>query len=88
MEELIGRDTINTMPPATMKAFRDHGRLRATVDTDIEGAHRVMHDLSRAGISLEAVTDRLLEDGIAQFSRSFDTLLAGLGKKAGDRRPK
>ena len=85
VEELIGRDTINTMTPATIEAFRDHGQLRASVETDIEGARHVMEMLNRTGISLEAVTDRLLEDGVTQFSRAFDTLLAALGK---DRRSK
>jgi transaldolase/glucose-6-phosphate isomerase len=78
VEELIGRDTVNTMTPATIEAFRDHGQLRATVETDIEGARDVMEMLNRTGISLEAVTDRLLEDGITQFNRAFDTLLAAL----------
>lgn len=80
VEELIGHDTVNTMTPATIEAFRDHGQLRASVDADVEGARRVMETVSRTGISLEAVTDRLLEDGITQFSRAFDTLLAALGK--------
>jgi transaldolase/glucose-6-phosphate isomerase len=85
VEELIGRDTVNTMTPGTIDAFRDHGQLRASVDTDVEEARHVMQMLSRTGISLEAVTDRLLEDGITRFSRAFDTLLASLGK---DRRSK
>jgi transaldolase/glucose-6-phosphate isomerase len=80
VEELIGRDTVNTMTPATIEAFRDHGQLRASVEANVEGARHVMEMLSRTGISLEAVTDRLLDDGIAQFSRAFDTLLAALGK--------
>jgi transaldolase/glucose-6-phosphate isomerase len=80
VEELIGRDTVNTMTPATIEAFRDHGQLRASVEADVEEARHVMEMLSRTGISLEAVTDRLLDDGITQFSRAFDTLLAALGK--------
>ncbi|WP_410959536.1 hypothetical protein, partial [Salmonella sp. SAL4432] len=51
-----------------------------SVEADVEGARRVMETVSRTGILLEAVTDRLLEDGITQFSRAFDTLLAALGK--------
>jgi transaldolase/glucose-6-phosphate isomerase len=80
VEALIGRDTVNTMTPATIEAFRDHGQVRATVGADIEGAREVMETLSRTGISLEAVTDRLLEDGVATFTRAFDSLLAALGK--------
>ena len=79
VEELIGRDTINTMTPATIDAFRDHGQLRATLDADIGSARHVIEELDRAGISLEEVTDRLLEHGIILFIRAFDALLAALG---------
>ena len=81
VEELIGRDTVNTMTPETLEAFRDHGRLRTSVDTDVEAAHHVMELLGRAGIPLDAVTDRLLEDGIGKFSKSFDALLAALDER-------
>jgi transaldolase len=81
VEELIGRDTVNTMTPATIEAFRDHGQLRASVEADVEGARQVMEKLNRTGISLDAVTDRLLEDGITLFSKAFDTLLDVLGKE-------
>jgi transaldolase/glucose-6-phosphate isomerase len=80
VEELIGRDTINTMTPATIDAFRDHGQLRATLEADIASARLVIEELDRAGISLEEVTDRLLEDGITLFGRAFDALLTALGK--------
>ena len=83
VEELIGRDTVNTMTPATIDAFRDHGELRASVEADVEGARHVMEMLSRTGISLEAVTDSLLEDGITQFSKAFDTLLTALANDRG-----
>ena len=81
VEELIGRDTINTMTPATIDAFRDHGRLRATLEADIASARHVIEALDRAGISLEGVTDRLLEDGIVLFSKAFDSLLAALCRR-------
>jgi transaldolase/glucose-6-phosphate isomerase len=80
VEELIGRDTVNTMTPATIEAFRDHGRLRATLEADIEGARHVIEALNRTGISLEEVTERLLEDGISRFSQALDALLAALGR--------
>jgi transaldolase/glucose-6-phosphate isomerase len=80
VEELIGRDTVNTMTPATIDAFRDHGQVRASVEADVEGARHVLETLSRTGISLEAVTDHLLEDGVTQFTRAFGALLAALGK--------
>jgi transaldolase/glucose-6-phosphate isomerase len=80
VEELIGRETINTMTPATIEAFRDHGQLRATLESGVASARHVIEELDRAGISLEEVTDRLLEDGITLFSRAFDTLLGALGR--------
>ena len=83
VEELIGRETINTMTRATIAAFRDHGRLRATLEADIAHARHIIAELDRAGISLEEVTDRLLEDGIRRFCKAFDSLLAKL-----DRRPR
>jgi transaldolase/glucose-6-phosphate isomerase len=81
VEELIGRETINTMTPATIEAFRDHGQLRATLESGVASARHVIEELDRAGISLEEVTDRLLEDGVTLFSRAFDTLLAALGRE-------
>ena len=81
VEELVGPHTINTMPPATIEAFRDHGEVRRTVDTDIEGAVRALQALEDAGISMREVTDKLLEEGLASFQKSFDGLLAGLEAK-------
>jgi transaldolase len=80
-EQLIGPDTVNTMPPALIDAFRDHGETARTVDTDVEGARQVIADLARAGIALDDVTDTLLVEGLASFQKSFDTLSAGLTKK-------
>jgi transaldolase/glucose-6-phosphate isomerase len=80
VEELIGRDTINTMTPATIEAFRDHGRLGSRVEADLEGARHVIETLNRTGIVLDEVTDRLLEGGINLFSEAFDALLAVLDK--------
>jgi transaldolase len=81
VEELIGPDTVNTMPPATIDAFRDHGVVKRTVDTDVEGAQRTVHMLEENGVSMKAVTDKLLADGLASFQKSFDTLVAGLQQK-------
>jgi transaldolase/glucose-6-phosphate isomerase len=78
VEELIGRDTVNTITPATLEAFRDHGRLRASLEDDIEEARATIAALERAGISLTGVTDRLLEDGVALFCKAFDGLLAAV----------
>jgi transaldolase len=82
VEQLIGPDTVNTMPPATLDAFRDHGITAQTVDTDLDSAERVISDLAAAGIPLADVTDRLLADGLTSFQKSFDTLVAGLEAKA------
>ncbi|HKT89590.1 MAG TPA: transaldolase [Candidatus Sulfotelmatobacter sp.] len=80
VEELIGPDTVNTMPPATIEAFRDHGRLRNALTEDVPGAQRVMDDLARAGISIKEVTDKLTDDGVTLFAEAFDKLLAAVEK--------
>jgi transaldolase len=82
VEQLIGPDTVNTMPPATLEAFRDHGVTAKTVDADLDTAERVISDLAAAGIPLKGVTDQLLADGLTSFQKSFDTLIAGLEAKA------
>jgi transaldolase len=81
VEELIGPDTVNTMPPATIDAFRDHGVVERTVDRNVDEAQRQMDALEQAGVSISSVTDKLLLDGLASFQKSFDTLLAGLEAK-------
>ena len=81
-EELVGPDTVNTMPPALIDAFRAHGETRRTVDADLDGARRVIADLASVGIDLTSVTDKLLRDGLASFQQSFETLTAGLEKKS------
>jgi transaldolase len=82
VEQLIGPDTVNTMPPATLEAFRDHGITAKTVDAEIDAAERELSDLAAAGIPLASVTDQLLTEGLASFQKSFDTLIAGLESKA------
>jgi len=81
VDELIGPDTINTMPTATMDAFRDHGKLRDTLDDNVADAQRVLGNLGRAGISLDAVTDKLIEDGVRLFADAADKLLAAVAQK-------
>jgi transaldolase/glucose-6-phosphate isomerase len=80
VEELIGPDTVNTMPPATVDAFRDHGIVRNTLTEDTAGAKKVMDDLARAGISMKEVTDKLTDDGVKLFADAFDKLLAAVAK--------
>ncbi len=85
VEELIGADTVDTIPPATFDAFRDHGKLRPSLTEDVPGAAKVMHDLEKAGISMKEVTQKLLEDGVKLFADAFKTLLDATGKSAGVR---
>ncbi len=78
VEELIGRDTVNMLPPATLEAFRDHGRVRASLAEGLPRAQALLNDLERSGISLSNVTESLLADGVAQFADAYDKLLAAL----------
>jgi len=80
VEELIGPDTVNTMPPATIDAFRDHGKVRKSLTEDVPGAAKVMDDLARAGIAIKEVTDKLTQDGVKLFADAFDKLLATVEK--------
>ena len=85
VEELIGADTVNTIPPATFDAFRDHGKLRNSLTEDVAGAAKIMENLGKAGISMKEVTQKLLEDGVKLFADAFQTLLDATGKSAGVR---
>jgi transaldolase len=78
IEGLIGPDTINTIPPSTIKAFKDHGRVRPTLTEDIADARQIMNTLQTLGISFKVVTDQLLDDAVKKFSKPFDSLLAKL----------
>jgi len=82
VEELIGRDTVNTVPPETLAAFRDHGRLRASLEDNIVGATATLSALERAGISLEKVTDALLADGLKKFVEPFTKLLDAVERRS------
>ena len=81
VEELIGPDTINTMPPETVEAFRDHGKVSQTIEQNIPEAERQLNELERAGISLDEVTAKLTRDGVQAFADSFDGLLAGVEQR-------
>ncbi len=81
VEELIGPDTVNTMPPATMDAFRDHGRPRPSLEEDVAGAAAVMEALAGAGISIDEITARLVDDGVQLFAEAADHLYAAVQKK-------
>ncbi|MCU1261405.1 MAG: talA [Bryobacterales bacterium] len=77
-EELIGPLTVNTMPPSTFDAFRDHGRLRNSLEENVDAARAVMANLEKVNISMKAVTDKLLVDGLKLFADAFDKLLNAL----------
>lgn len=78
VDELIGPETVNTIPLATLEAFRDHGRVERTVDADLHGARAVLGALAAHGIDLDAVTEQLQVDGVRAFAEAFDALLAAL----------
>ncbi len=80
VEELIGPDTVDTMPPATVEAFRDHGRVRNSLTEDLPGAQKVMDDLAKSGISMKEVTTKLTNDGVKLFADAFHKLLAVVAK--------
>jgi len=83
VEELIGADTVDTIPPATFDAFRDHGKLRTSLTEDLPTAAKQMENLAKASISMKEVTDQLVVDGVKLFAEAFTTLLAATGKSAG-----
>jgi transaldolase len=78
VEELIGPDTVNTLPVATLEAFRDHGEPRASLLEDVAGADRVFAELATVGVDIDAVTTELQVEGVAAFAKSFDQLLGAL----------
>jgi len=80
VEEMIGPDTVNTIPPATLEAFHDHGKPRLSLTEDLDGARKTMADLAAAGIVMKQVTDKLTADGVKLFADAFDTLLAAVEK--------
>jgi transaldolase len=78
VEGLIGQDTVDTIPPATLDAFRDHGKPRASLEEDVPAAKETMDNLAKAGISMKAATDKLTEDGVKLFEEAFDKLLGAV----------
>jgi transaldolase/glucose-6-phosphate isomerase len=81
VEELIGPNTVNTVPPATLDAFRDHGRLRDSLEENVEDARDVLAELGRSGISLDAITAELVKDGIKLFADAADKLYGAVAHK-------
>ncbi|QDZ07296.1 transaldolase [Sphingomonas panacisoli] len=81
LDTLIGKDTVNTVPPKTMDAYRDHGTAAETLTQDVDGAKHVLAETERLGLDLNGVTDTLVEEGVASFSKAFDELLASIAAK-------
>jgi transaldolase / glucose-6-phosphate isomerase len=81
VEELIGPDTVNTIPPATLDAFRDHGHAKPSLEADVDGAGRVMQTLEKVGISMRKVTDDLVTQAVKLFAEPFDKLLNAVDAK-------
>ncbi len=81
LESLIGPDTVNTVPPATLTAFLDHGRASVTLEQDVEQAGPVIDALAAAGVSMEQVTEKLLADGLEAFADSFQKLMSNIEDK-------
>jgi transaldolase / glucose-6-phosphate isomerase len=81
VEELVGADTVNTMPPATMDSFRDHGKVRASLAENAVEAELTMATLARCDISIDAITEKLVQEGIQLFAEAFDKLLGALSRK-------
>ena len=82
VEELIGPDTVNTIPPVTFNAFRDHGHPRASLTENVEAANRTMETVAKLGISMKEVTDKLTDDGVRLFAEAFDKLLQAVEKSS------
>ncbi|MFN3519084.1 MAG: transaldolase [Sphingomonas sp.] len=81
VDTLIGPDTVNTMPPKTLDAYRERGTARVTLTEDLDGARKVLADADRLGLDLPGITERLVEEGVASFSKSFDDLLGSIEAK-------
>jgi len=89
VQEMIGPDTVNTIPPATFDAFRDHGQPRETLTEGVDEAKQVMQNLAAVGISIDRITDKLTDDGVRLFEEAFDKLLAAVEKSTqGETTPK
>ena len=82
VEELIGPDTVDTIPPATFDAFRDHGKPRQSLTENLAAAHKTMETAAKLGISMKEVTDKLTDEGVRSFSEAFDKLLEAVEKSS------
>ena len=85
VDELIGPDTVNTMPDTTIEASRDHATAERTVDRDVDGARQLMDELREVGVDVDDIVSRqLVDEGVEAFSKSYESLLETLERKAGE----
>jgi transaldolase len=88
VEEMIGPNTVDTMPLETLTAFREHGRVRPSLEEDIDGARGTLIALEGVGVSMKEVTDKLLQEGIEKFVEPYTTLLKTMERRCREaRRP-
>ena len=87
VDELIGPETVNTMPMETIRAFQDHGHVARTLDANVEEAHHVLEELARVGVDYDDVIETLEREGVEKFAQSFDELLDGVRAKRGELAP-
>jgi transaldolase len=81
VEELIGPETVNTMPLETIEAFIDHGNVERRLDRDVDGARQAIREVEAQGMSMETVTSELIDEGVASFAKSFDELIETIESK-------
>jgi transaldolase len=81
LDELIGPNTVNTVPPKTLEAFIDHGKVANTLESNVEASHEQLEQLSQLGIDLENITSQLLEEGVKKFEDSYDSLIEAITQK-------
>ena len=84
VDELIGPDTVNTMPDATIEAARDHANVARTIDKDFAAAHALMDELREVGVDVDHIVKKeLVEEGVESFAKSFDAMIDSIAEKAG-----
>jgi transaldolase/glucose-6-phosphate isomerase len=81
IDELIGPNTVNTLPPATLHAFRNHGQVSPSLESDLETAEARLEELTQLGIDLDSITQQLQDSGVESFAKSFESLMESLSKK-------
>ena len=84
VEELIGPETVNTMPEETIEAFQDHGEVALTLERDVDEAKRVFERIAEAGVDYDDVVATLEREGVEKFADSFKELLDGVQAKRGE----